>query len=136
MLVYTRAGEVLLMRRREPDDFWQSVTGSLEEGELPRDAAVRELREETGLQAGDGLVDCRLQNRFPILPAWRHRYAPDIHFNTEHVFRLEYDARPPIQLDSREHRECVWLPRGDAAGRASSHTNRDAILQFVPSAEE
>ena len=132
VLIYTEAGEVLLLRRRQPDDFWQSVTGSLEWDELPEQAARRELREETGLVAGDALIDCQVRNRFPILPAWRARYAPDSYENVEHVFRVAFTERPAIRLDSAEHLECRWLDRDAAAARANSHTNRDAILAWVP----
>ncbi|MGD8932832.1 MAG: NUDIX domain-containing protein, partial [Chromatiales bacterium] len=41
VVVYTAGGEVLLLRRTRPRDFWQSVTGSLHWGESPRQAARR-----------------------------------------------------------------------------------------------
>lgn len=131
VLVYTEAGEVLLLRRRAPEDFWQSVTGSLEWDETPEQAARRELFEETGLEAGDALIDCQVINRFPILPAWRARYAPDVTENVEHVFRVAFSARPAIRLDPAEHRECRWLDRASAAALATSYTNRDAILLYA-----
>ena len=131
VLVYTAAGEVLLLRRRTPEDFWQSVTGSLEWGETPTQAARRELFEETGLEAGDALIDCNTRNRFPILPAWRARYAPDVAENLEHVFRIAFPARPAIRLDPAEHLEYRWLGRDAAAALASSYTNRDAILLYA-----
>ena len=88
VVVYTATDEVLVLLRRQPPDFWQSVTGSLRWDEIdPLDAARRELREETGLGDAVDVVDCGLINRFPILPPWRHRYAPDC--------RGEYRTRVP-----------------------------------------
>ena len=132
VLVYTEAGEVLLLRRRQPEDFWQSVTGSLEGNETPAQAARRELFEETGLAVSAGLVDCNKTNRFPILPAWRPRYAPDVSHNTEYVFRLALLQRPEIHIDPAEHLEYQWLGRISAAALASSYSNREAILAWVP----
>jgi len=132
VLVHTAAGEVLLLRRRVPDDFWQSVTGSLEWDETPAQAARRELREETGLAVGDAaLVDCRITNRFPLLPAWQGRYAADVTHNTEHVFSLALPVRTAVRLDPREHLEYRWLEREAALALAGSHTNRAAILTCV-----
>ena len=130
VVVCTRRGEVLMLRRREPPDFWQSVTGSLEPGETPRQAARRELLEETGIDAE--AVDCRYHVEFPILPAWRARYAPGTVFNREHRFRLELEAIVDVRLNPVEHRTCRWLPREAAAALASSATNREAILAYVP----
>ena len=132
VLVYTAAGDVLLLRRRDPDDFWQSVTGSLESGESPAQAARRELFEETGLAIDAALDDCRTTNRFAILPAWRGRYAPDVTHNVEHVFRAACAERSVIRLDPTEHLEYRWFDREAAAALATSHTNRDAILAWVP----
>jgi dATP pyrophosphohydrolase len=131
VVVYTIAGEVLVLRRGQPADFWQSVTGSLTWDETdPLQAARRELFEETGLHEVE-VMRCPVRNRFPILPAWRHRYAPTVRENTEYVFRVELPARRPVVLNPEEHREYVWLARQEAAARVSSYTNRAAIVQWV-----
>ena len=129
--MYTKTGYVLILRRVTPNDFWQSVTGSLEWGEVATQAAIRELKEETGLD-GKGLVDCKFSQEFEIYSMWRKRYAPGVTHNTEHVFTLALDDCQDITLDSREHNEYRWLPRDDAIAQASSHTNRHAIVRWVP----
>ena len=133
VVIYTRAGDVLLLRRCQPPDFWQSVTGSLEWEETdPTVTARREVSEETGLCSDEGiLINRHCTNRFPIKPEWRRRYDPAVTENTEYVFTLELPTPVSVQLSLGEHSEYVWLPREIAAARASSYTNRDAILQFV-----
>jgi dATP pyrophosphohydrolase len=131
VVIYTLAGEVLLLERRQPAGYWQSVTGSLEWGETAQAAALREVREETGLNVGSELVDCGYSNRFDIIPAWRARYAPDVHVNVEHVFRAAFAARPAVRINPAEHTGYQWLSCRQALQRASSRTNRDAIARFV-----
>lgn len=132
VVVCTTAGDVLMLQRRQPAGYWQSVTGSLEWGEAPEAAAVRELVEETGLQLP--VTDCRQSNRFPIHPAWRARYAADVTTNLEHVFRVECRVLPVVILDDSEHTAYRWLTREAAAELAGSRTNRAAILEHVPGA--
>lgn len=115
------------MRRKYPADYWQSVTGSLEREETPLKTAQRELLEETGVSETANLVDCKIQNQFPILPEWRSWYAPDVRSNTEHVFMLELSGVREISLNPDEHTEYSWLPAEQAIGKASSVTNQDAI---------
>ncbi len=131
VIVHTVQSEVLLLRRKQPADFWQSVTGSLEWGETTWQAACRELMEETGLEAAD-LSDCNQSHYFTIYPMWRHRYAPGTSENCEHVFCLQLPAPTAVLLDGREHQDYCWLSKQEAAQLASSHTNRDAILEWVP----
>jgi len=130
VVVATRVGEVLMLRRTRPAWFWQSVTGSLEWGETPRAAALRELNEETGLSGGGRLIDARLSERFSIVPPWRTRYAPGVYSNREHLFYFILPGRRTMRLNPREHRELRWLSLPAAARRASSWTNRNAILRL------
>ncbi|MCB1785647.1 MAG: dihydroneopterin triphosphate diphosphatase [Gammaproteobacteria bacterium] len=130
VLVCTRDREVLLMERTRPHGFWQSVTGSLRWGESAASAAVRELHEETGLLPGARLHDLHCGERFPIIPPWRARYAPEVRFNREHWFVCELPARRTIRLNSAEHRQSRWLNADQAARRASSWTNRKLIVEW------
>ncbi len=132
VVIHTARGEVLQLRRREPADFWQSVTGSLHYGETPRQAAIREVREEAGLLADENLTDSGIVNRYPIHPAWRAKFAPEVTENTECVFSLRLPARTAIRLDPAEHVEYRWLPRDEAVALASSRTDREAILKLAP----
>ncbi len=137
VVVHNQRGEVLLMRRGDVQSFWQSVTGSLEWEETPGQAARREVEEETGLQASASeLRDRRECRRFPIVPPWTARYPPGVTENLEHVFTLEVADQPPIRLNPGEHLEYRWLPRERAADLVTSHTNREAILRWVPVAGE
>lgn len=131
VVVYTGPGEVLLLERQRPRGFWQSVTGSLAWGEAADAAARREVREETGL-ASEALRATGMVHRYPILPAWRSRYAPDVQQNVEHVFLLPLPERVSIEIDPCEHHIYQWLPKAAAIGRVSSPTNRRAIEQHVP----
>lgn len=129
VVVYTRSGKVLLLRRADQPDFWQSVTGSMEWGdEQPAETAVRELREETGIVATPGqLTDWHLQQRYEIFPQFRFRYAPDVRENTEHFFSLELPAEQAITVSPGEHLEYTWVPFEAAMEKVFSWTNRDAL---------
>ena len=131
ILVCTDAGEVLLMERTKPRGFWQSVTGSLEWGESARAAATRELAEETGLKAGQRLIDLHRGVRFPIVPPWKARYAPSATTNLEHWFVLQLPARRTINPDRHEHRQYRWCTAEQAVRRATSWTNRRLIREFM-----
>lgn len=128
VVVYTRGGRVLLLKRADHPHFWQSVTGAMCWSEQdPRATAVRELREETGLDAPPGaLRDLGLVQRYRILPAWRHRYAPDVAENTEYAYALELPAETTLALHP-EHSEYGWFEFPQAATMATSWANRAAI---------
>jgi dATP pyrophosphohydrolase len=126
--------EVLLLERADHPDYWQSVTGSRENMEALRDTAIREVREETGLDASQYiLTDWQLQNHYEIYPHWRHRYPDGITQNIEHVFGLQLPGRQTIRLASREHLNFQWLPWQDAAEKVFSPSNRAAILALSSS---
>jgi dATP pyrophosphohydrolase len=129
VLVYTPDRNVLLIERADFPDHWQSVTGSQEPGESLRATAIRELREETGIDAcaSGVLTDWGLSNVYEIFPQWRHRYPPGTTHNTEHVFALEVAAPVPVTLNPREHVRYAWLPWDQAAAKCFSWSNRAAI---------
>jgi len=129
IIVYTYDGQVLMLERAQPVGFWQSVTGSLRQSETSFEAAQRELKEETGLVSP--LIETDLENHFPIAAEWRHRYAEVVTHNHETVFAVALDSIPQIRLNPREHSRYCWLSREQAAAKASSWTNRDAILALV-----
>jgi len=130
VVVHTPALDVLLLERADWRGFWQSVTGSIEhEGEPLLQTAVREVLEETGIDATlYRLADWQLQNRFEIFKKRRRRYAPGITHNLEHVFGLTVPERLDISLAPSEHTAYQWLPWREAAAACLSWSNRDAIL--------
>jgi dATP pyrophosphohydrolase len=134
VVIHTCAMDVLLLERADRPGFWQSVTGSLDAPDEPLLAtAARELFEETGIVV-DGqqirLCDWRLSNIYEIYPVWRHRYAPGVTHNTEHVFSVCVPRDIPILLSPREHVQHAWLPWLEAADRCFSSSNAEAILQL------
>ena len=130
VVIHTRSLDVLLLERADRPGFWQSVTGSKdEEGERLHDTAIRELKEETGLNADEHvLTDWQKQNEYEIYPHWRHRYAPGVTRNSEHVFGLTLAEKKLITIAPREHLQYVWLPWREAAEKVFSWSNREAIL--------
>jgi dATP pyrophosphohydrolase len=132
VVIHTQELEVLLIERADRPGFWQSVTGSLHEGESCRDTAVREVGEETGIDASRyPLRDWRVQNRFEIFRRWGSRFAPGTTHNVERVFGLTLPQRVPVVLAPREHLQYEWLPWDEAARRVFSWTNADA-LRLLP----
>jgi dATP pyrophosphohydrolase len=130
VVIHTPALEVLLIERADKPGYWQSVTGSVDDLDEPlTDTARREVQEETGITIGE-LRDWGLSNVYDIYPVWRHRYAPGVTQNTEHVFGLTVPAGTPVRLSPREHTDHVWLPWREAADRCFSPSNAEAILQL------
>ena len=140
VVIHTDALEVLLLERADRPGSWQSVTGSKDAVDEPlRQTCVREVEEETGIAIGaDGpagvpasaLVDWQLENVYEIFPVWRHRYAPGVSRNTEHVFGLRVPRGTPVRLAPREHLAYEWLGLEAAALRCFSPSNAEAIRQL------
>jgi len=118
---------ILLLKRADIEDFWQSVTGSLDWGEPAPAAAVRELQEETGINAGSCLVDWHHSVRFDIIDKFKNRYRPGTIQNLEYLFSIEVERDHPIQLDPHEHVTHQWSSVSKAMECTWSWSNRDAI---------
>jgi len=131
VLIHTTDLQVLLLERADKKGFWQSVTGSLEIGETPYEAAIREVAEETGLDVRQyDLQDWQLSNVYEIYPHWRYRYAPNVTHNTEHLFGLELPTPLPVQLAPAEHVRYEWVDWRAAAIRVFSWTNVLALREL------
>ncbi len=129
IVIYTAAGEFLLLERRRPPGFWQSVTGSLEWGEMADEAARRELVEETGITQGF-LRNLQWTQVYEILPSFGKTYAPGITTNLEHAFALKLMERVPVTLSATEHVQYRWAPAAEAVETVSSSSNRAVIRQL------
>ena len=173
VVIHTPRRECLLMERVFPRGFWQSVTGTLRWRETPAAAAVREVREETGLdcvgpdesiqavrahrrpglsgrrvrmlavagqpesagivpggssgQEVPALTATGVTRRFPIRPEWRHRYAPGVTENLEHLWYLEWPEACAVALNADEHTTWRWLELEKAIAKVTSWTNREAL---------
>jgi len=129
VVIFTGARDVLLLERADHPGFWQSVTGSRAAPDEPlASTCAREVKEETGFAAApDAYEDWRRVNRYAIYPHWRHRYAPGVTHNTEHVFGLAVAARFDAVLAPREHTRFQWRPWREAADLCFSWTNAQAI---------
>ncbi len=131
VLIHTSDLKVLIMERADKSGFWQSVTGSIEGDETPYQAAIREVKEETGLNAFDfDFQDWQTTNVYEIYPHWRHRYAPNVTENTEHLFSLKLPNPVFIHLAPKEHIQYEWVDWREAAQRVFSWTNIDALKRL------
>lgn len=128
VMIYTPQLDVLLLERADRPGFWQSVTGSREGEESLRETAIREVFEETGLEAEKyHFADWQLSKEYEIFPHWRHRYAPGVTRNVEHVFGLELPAPLPVTLAPDEHLRYEWINWRQAAPKVFSWTNVEAL---------
>ncbi len=131
VVIHTPSLNILLLERASRAGYWQSVTGSQEDGESLIETAAREVEEETGIIAAQSAFrDWQLTNTFEIFTEWRYRYAPGVSHNTEHVFSLEVAEGQPVRIAPDEHQDQCWLPWREAAGKCFSWSNRDAILML------
>lgn len=137
VVIYTPVLDVLLIKRADADDFWQSVTGSKDApDETFERTAIREVFEETGIDCApgtplqDNLLDWQLENVYDIYPRWRWRYAPGVTRNTEHLFGLMVPEGTPVRLSPREHTAYQWLAHRQAAQACFSPSNAEACLML------
>lgn len=128
VVIHTPDLQVLMLERADHPGWWQSVTGSQELGETLAETAAREVAEETGLDVeAFELTDFGQRNIYEIFECYRHRYAPDVTHNTEHVFGLCLPEPLAVKLAPGEHLAWQWLPWQSAAERCFSPSNAEAI---------
>ena len=116
---------LLLHRKPERGNFWQPITGSIEEGELPIDTARRELIEETGHRGDPEALD--LQQSFMIESQFlAAKYPPPI-IATETGFAIEVPPGSPVRMDKSEHDTFGWFTFAEAYERIRWTDDREAL---------
>ncbi|QLB20160.1 dihydroneopterin triphosphate diphosphatase [Vespertiliibacter pulmonis] len=133
VIIYAKSTQrVLMLQRVDDPEFWQSVTGTIEKGERPFETALREVKEETGIDVfaqNLSLYDCKKSVEFEIFAQFRYKYAPNIRYATEHWFLLplEQEIIPVLS----EHLAFQWLNVEQAVRLTKSPNNALAIQQYL-----
>jgi type II secretory ATPase GspE/PulE/Tfp pilus assembly ATPase PilB-like protein/8-oxo-dGTP pyrophosphatase MutT (NUDIX family) len=99
---------------------WETVHGHIEPGEEPEDAALREVREEAGLETA------RLYN-VTVQPFYLHRTHP---VQLAVVFAAFVDEPATITLGS-EHQRAEWLTVDEALERFQWPREREALREIA-----
>lgn len=132
VVIYRAQGEILLLERADKPGFWQSVTGSREGEDGLVETACREVAEETGIRLSvDEIENWHQQNVYEIYPHWRHRYAPGVTENVEHVFSCCVSDRQAVSIAPGEHLQYAWHGWQEAASKVFSPSNAAAIMQLA-----
>jgi len=130
VVVFTLGGDVLLLKRSQPFEFWQSVTGSLRPDESHAAAASRELTEETGLTDQGTLTFTGISRQFAIDERWRDRFPTGTVENVEYEYHYRLTDKVTVALRDDEHSDSDWLPVNEAIDRVWSWTNQAALRQL------
>lgn len=104
-------------------EFWQGITGGMESGESIEDAAIREVKEESGIEVYQ-LTDSSYSYDFPIKEEWKLKYTTNAESIIEHVFYAEVEEFPVL---SCEHQEFGWFSFNQAMCILSFGNNKKAL---------
>jgi dihydroneopterin triphosphate diphosphatase len=116
---------LLLKTTPEREDFWQPVTGGLEEGETKIEALKREVFEETGVK-----------NVVRIVENVGYFDYPDAHFIKgfdhiqEYVFGVEVDPDERIVVDGKEHSRFQWCSLQETLQLLKWEENKKALSRL------
>jgi dATP pyrophosphohydrolase len=131
VIIFCDVKNILLLQRKDNPNYWQSVTGSIEKNEPPKQCAEREVFEETGLIVNDyNFYSLNQMNQYQIYPEWKHRYDENVTTNIEHLFALQLPKKEHIIFNPQEHIEYIWTDLEDAIKKVFSWTNRNTLINF------
>jgi lipoyl(octanoyl) transferase len=125
VLIHDGEQILLLHRRPERGNFWQPITGSIEEGESPLATARRELTEETGHGGEPEPLD--LTQSFMIESQYLAAKHPPPIVASEVCFVAQLPARAHIRMDPAEHDACGWFSFAEAYEKIRWTDDREAL---------
>lgn len=114
---------------RADGPMWQSVSGGGEGAETPLQAAVRELWEETGLDAPLSPLAAREMIPASVFAA-SAEWGPSVTEIPQHAFAAACPAGTEIVL-SEEHHAVAWLPLEAALQRLTWPSNQAALRELA-----
>ena len=110
-------------------DQWQFIAGGGEDDETPLQAAMREIYEESGINA-DNIIELKSMCYIPtdIFPKkYLYNWAIDTYVVPEYSFG--FNCKDDIKL-SYEHTECIWLTYEEVRLKLNWDSNRTALYEL------
>jgi ADP-ribose pyrophosphatase YjhB (NUDIX family) len=108
---------------RDPYENWGLPKGHVERGETAEETALREVREETGIES--------LEFREPLGTIdWFFREGPDLIHKYCHFFLMETETARTVPQLSEGITDCIWLPLEEALSTLT-YDNARTVLQLA-----
>ncbi len=122
-LISNDKGEVLILQRAKDDDvlagYWDIPGGTLEDGEDPAEGAVREVKEETGLDISKPNLFFQKSN----VDTGKNKQFVTLIFHTK-------SSVGDVVLNQREHNNYAWIEPSKIESYKTVHYLVDCVKAY------